>query len=199
MALTAVSLDDVKDRLGVTGSDDDATLTDLGEGLFAWMERETGRKLNGSGSVSYYVNGPGSPILWLHDPDPTSLTISERDSVTAKTFTEIGSVDYEVDGRKVHRIGTSSGISQTSVWPRGVRNLKVEYTAGYADGELPSDLRSLFLALMQALWNVREDLGIKSEEIGDYSVEYASVAQGVMVAGRSATDILFGYTNLAKH
>ena len=63
-------------------------------------------------------------------------------------------------------------------WPRGHRNIYVDYTAGYTT--VPDDLEQIALDLVKRVYDGRErDAGLTSERLGDYAWTAADVAKSL--------------------
>lgn len=197
-AAVVVPLQDVVDYIGLTDPTptQDSVLTAFIDATLAWFEQVTGRKICGSGIVTYKENGNGRARLWLRD-DPTTFTsISERDEADVKTFTAFDATDYEQDGRQLHRIANNSvsTISGGRVWPKGFRNLEVVYTAGYTASTMPKDLSLACKAIVSVFWEKRSSTGIKREKIGKYEVEFTEAAKVAEAGGIPVFGILGHWT-----
>jgi len=60
-------------------------------------------------------------------------------------------------------------------WTRGHKNILIEYTAGYARGEVPAPIRGACLELVKLMYDLsKKDGGLKKETIGEYSYEVAA-------------------------
>ena len=79
-------------------------------------------------------------------------------------------------------------------WTGGHRNICVEYTAGYARGEMPAPIRGACLELTKLLHDrSKKDLAVKAEKIGEYSYTMADRAGAAFSAtGEIDVSNLFG-------
>lgn len=181
-----IALADLKTLLGVTGTSEDASLTLLEAGAVLFVQRYTGRYF---GPVTELVEYPQASegILWLRaEPrldeygEPESLVIDRRSSIGGD-WEAVEETEYELDGREVHM--------SYWYWPRGPRFVRVEYSAGYADDEVPADIKLAVVALIararRALISGTGDK--KSETIGGYSYTLADAADAPVPGAQGLT------------
>lgn len=141
-----VTLANAKTYLGVSGSGDDATITDMIEAATEAMEQFTGRHLD-STTITEYLNGTGGRLLWLKEP-AESITNLWNDSAHAwGAATLVDADDYLLTGCEVDYLD--------HIWSEGRRNIKVTYKAGYAT--MPDDLQhacKVQVAKLYSEWQV---------------------------------------------
>lgn len=105
------------------------------------------------------LSGRGTPILLL----PARYTV--------------GTPTIKVNGEPVtdFQIARDSGILHRSCgWPRGLDNVEVTYTHGFAEGEVPGGIQDAVLE--QAETNYHVIVGFQSRAAGSESVTYSALA-----------------------
>ena len=112
---------------------------------------------------------------------PTSLcptpALRVNDSVIDLEVPDEGEVWYELKG-ETGRLYNPYG------WPRGVNNVYIEYTAGYARADMPEPIRSACMELVALMYRLSEkDPTLKSETIGEYKYETAAGLNGMLAKG----------------
>ena len=155
-----------------------------------------GAASRGRGDSGYY-DGSGRPELLLRQTPVTAVSAVYLDgggyygqaagAFAASTLLTAGT-DYIVkyDGSLGGSPASNTGIllrlgggwdedTSGSVWPRGMGNIKVAYTAGYAAGSVPADLQSAVVQLACHLHFTGRTGGnpVQSESLGEYSVVIA--------------------------
>ena len=156
---TLASLAEAKTHLGVSGSDDDAVITDMLEAATEAMERYAGRHLV-STSVTELVDGTGKRRVWLGEP-AESITSVHADSDQAWADANlVDADDYNVDGCAVDKLN--------QIWTVGKRNTRVIYLAGFAT--VPEDLEhacKVQVAKLYAEWQTTKEgrNAIESENV----------------------------------
>lgn len=180
-----ISLEDLQEYLGVPQDCTEAErwmLQLMEEAAVAFIEGETGHYFGEETSFTQVVDGPGIEVLWLDYLPTTFTSIEYRTAADLSDWTAYVSADYEQDGRRVHRLG--------AVWPRGRRNLRVKYDAGYTLGEEPAEIRQAVLSLVNNKWKAKAVGPFKAEKIGDYSYTIAEASQVDEQSGLSAMDLI---------
>ena len=129
MGLT--TLDDAKLHCGVTGSADDAVITDFIAAATAAMEQRAGRHLEAA-VVTEYLTGRGGSKLWLQEPpDVAGMTSIHMDSNRVYAAASlIADTAYVVDGCLVDYVNNT--------WSTSPRSIKAVYPVGFAT--VPDDL-----------------------------------------------------------
>jgi hypothetical protein len=158
------ALDELKTLIGVTTDDHDAVLTAVEAAVVAFVEGHTGRWFGAPAEfVGRFSGGVG--VLWLAEtPAADPAPVVETNDTGG--WVAVDGDDYEVDGAALHHTGTG--------WPRGVRNIRVTYTAGYAPGEEPADIRGAVLDLVALRYRRLGKEGLSGESIGGYSYSVAA-------------------------
>jgi hypothetical protein len=131
--------------------------------------------------VSEQTFNRATTTVTLDGTGTDALLLKERPVNTAGTVTIAGTAvtDYVVDTehgilfRKV--LGTdvdwTSDVPATEIkWPRGRQNVTVTYDHGYADADMPRDVRMVALSIAERL--VIQGPAV-FETLGDASVRYA--------------------------
>lgn len=160
-----VSLPDMKDYLDISNTNDDGRIGHLIEVVSREFDTECHRSFLEEAHTEYR-NGNGTEQLWLENAPVSAVTSinldSERDF---DSDTLVDSDDYFVN--------TVAGVvaRNTGYWPRGFQNVKVVYTAGYTQANVPRDLRGAVYERVAQLWRrmseKRVDMTSRSDASGD--------------------------------
>jgi hypothetical protein len=163
------TIDDIKNRLGITSTDHDQTIGRIVLGLEAIFDRYCRRKIIQTGEdVTEYYAGMGRHLQILYYPIISITTIKESysydfDSATALTV----DTSYRLVGTGksgiLYRIGSS--------WPDQEDAIQIVYRGGYCsaadtpgDSEtaLPADLREAAIEQGSFVFKRRDDIGLSS-------------------------------------
>lgn len=189
-------LGDLKEFLGIadatTGEDNKLTL--ILNGVDAAVKRYCNRDLESRTYTSELYNGTGRNSLFLRQRPLTAVSslkvvvgiyggVGNSDAFTADTaWTQ--NVDYIIASTSQDEFNQSELIAIRRLWPEGLRNVQVTYTAGYTTP--PADLKLAVLQLCAAIRSTAK-LGqqLQSERLGDYSYSIlASGSEGEVVSAR---------------
>ena len=155
MALT--SLTNVKNELEITSTEYDTILNLLISNISQVIETLADRRLEAVSLTEYY-DGDNTNVLILREypvNSITSITVND-DALTTD--------DYEL-------YDTIGKIVFDSVITEGVRNIVVEYNAGYTT--IPDDLEMLARKLVIEAFRMKDNPQHKSERVGAWSVTFA--------------------------
>lgn len=196
---------EAKERLGITGTDKDATITALLPGISRMIERYTGREFTlvagAASDRTYWYAGGG--ILEIGDcTSVVSVTVEghllSEDEWIAQPQDALEPVYYWLELAPVRQMSPEMGFTWNldRFWPRyraGRRQAQVTVNAtwGYPSGGIPEDIK------LAAAWLVSEGLdraphgsGVSAESIAEYSISFAQ-GQGAQAALPSrVTDVL---------
>lgn len=113
-------------------------------------------------------DGSGTDALLLHQLPVNSVgTVSVY---SGGTWTTAGTADYSLNGNGVLLATNTAGTSLLgTTWPAGRQNVQVTYNHGYADSDLPRDVRRV--ALEYAARMIVQGVA-KSEVSGTQQVTY---------------------------
>ena len=185
--MAIITTANVKEYLGITGSDDDTLIGNLIDRAQDLAERFTNRdtfaagvtpdaKHDGDGTDRFFLrNVPvSSAIVRTVDHDGTITTV---ESSTYRINTRTGEV--RLLASRVARWGGSSwddGRRATGFryyapcWPRGCQNLQSTYSHGWDSGDEPKDLVQALIELTSIMYREsKRDGTLNSESLGDYS------------------------------
>jgi len=158
------TITEIKTRLNITGSGDDAVLTQVLEQIDQAIKTYLDRNVESIAYDEYVDTSEG-----LHrDRYFTKDFPIDEDSVTVtNNETEwVEGTNYDVD--------YINGIIYFHTLPSiGFKELRVQYTAGYSAEAMPKDIKMAVINASCTLFNNRKQTGVKSESLGDYSVTYA--------------------------
>ncbi len=159
------SLAAVKDALGITSSDDDNLLTRQINAVTDYIESYCGRRFKDTTYTDEYYDGDGETDLILKQFPITDTAEISITFVSDDVETAVDNDDLE--------FYNDEGMIYYPRWPRGRKNIKITYSAGYAT--IPADLAQACIELVATIHNRRKTGGAKSESIGDYSITYGDL------------------------
>lgn len=152
----------------------------IADAVLTWVEGQTERHFR---EVQPFVGrfSGGAQDIWLPEKPtqvegvPADLVVVE--SYDAGAWTAADADDYELI---IHPRPYGAAVLQhaTTGWPAGRRNIRVTYSAGYAVGELPSDIEQLVIEMTAQRWLDRGKENLRSETIGGYSYTRADGGLG---------------------
>jgi uncharacterized phiE125 gp8 family phage protein len=175
-AIALVSLASAKAALGITASSEDDNIERLIDRMSAFAGSYCGRKFI-SASYTKEYDGHDDTILLLDQYPVTAVTSVKIDSsreFEAASLVDADDYDLDVDAGLIKLVG----IGQT-LFPKGLGNIQVVYTAGYATNAVPHDLQHAVLLMVTATYKKdfqQKRSGISSETVGDKTVTYESEA-----------------------
>lgn len=167
------TLEDLKTHLEITGSDQDAFLSNLVLRATQYIETYCNRKLASREFTEYY-SGDGSNSILLPNTPITAVTqikddksgqadfdYDDTDENDAFSFEEWGKL-LLTDGDVFHSPG--------STYP--LRNYKIVYTGGYATA--PEELRQVCVELAAAKFYLKDKQrqGVASKSVGGQTITY---------------------------
>lgn len=164
------------------------------------IERVCGRVFD-TATFTEYLDGLGSDVLQLSNPPIASITSIQILTVPGENPTAVDSGNYtfntggeegivRLEPTSTRRFPYDSfGMPNTAgpqygiypCWPKGFRNIKVVYVGGYgsspASATMPADLKLALYRIVDVVFaQVRQDLTLKSENLGSYSYTRAEDA-----------------------
>lgn len=124
---------------------EDAYLTALEAAAVAALERWTGRYYGPVAARTEYLSGTGAQEIWLAETPTTAVTVTSDG-------TAVDAGDFELRGRRLrHDSAWGSEYYPT--------DLVLTYSAGYAAGAEPADIRQAVLQLVTLWYEERLPLG----------------------------------------
>jgi len=133
---------------------DDALLTQLGADLTAEFVSELGRDIL-TASYSEIHSGNGKSVISLDQYPISAVSSLVVDGMTISAVTGPFGFGYQFERQKLYFIG--------GVFPEGVRNILVSYTAGYA--AVPADIVRALLEQIGYVYRSRSRIGVKSQTV----------------------------------
>ena len=149
---------DVVDATGRGGTADPGLLIAC-DAASDWVRTMCERSINEATST-VTLDGTGTDALLLPE---LPVTAAGTVLVNGGTVT-----DYALSDNGILFRG-SAGVDPRPVWPLGRQNVQVTYTHGWADQDIPRDLRMVALSLATRLWLQGP---VKQESVGAVSVTY---------------------------
>lgn len=152
-----LSLEEAKIWLDYTGSDRDVLITTLIESVQALLESFCDRHFSFDSYTEYY-DGLGFNYVLLDQYPVQDITGVWDD--TNREFTDV--MKIESTSYTVYKNIGMIMLTDGSVFTKGYRNVKVEYTAGYT--EIPADLKMIAGEIIVKKWKniIDHRVGISS-------------------------------------
>lgn len=115
------------------------------------INKRLGLSISGNVSKTVYVNGTGEDIIFLPDRDVieiTAITYVNTESVYTPSIANLELIPNE--GIVKSKYNFAEGYYKTT-FPKGTRNIKITYTVGYNDADIPDDINELigYLAVIE--------------------------------------------------
>jgi len=161
------TLAQVKTTLGITDSANDDILTRLINATTDYIESYCDRRFALTQYTDEYYNGYGDDELVLRQ---FPISEAEEDVPTISFIDKGTETAVSIDDCEIYY---DEGIIYYSIFPKGRKNIKISYKAGYAT--IPADLAQACIEIVVANYNRSKTVAVKSESIGSYSVTYADV------------------------
>jgi hypothetical protein len=131
-SILGADIDEIKDFLGVTGTDENNLITDLVNEV-SWTFNRDCNRLFLQRALTEYYDGELQYNLWLRNPPVEGLTLYEDYEREFAADTEIDDDDYVLEAESGRVTMLYSRLA------RGAGIIKATYTGGYED--MPFDLR----------------------------------------------------------
>lgn len=161
-----VSLNDLKEVLGETTTDNDSLLTNIINRATDIIESYCGnRRFTSTSYSNQEYNGTGTEFINARHFPITAVTAYQENNGY------VGSTDWDdLQSEYCKYIDTGQGPGQFHYhlgFEKGVCNYRFSYTAGYTT--IPHDLQEACFQLCTYIFNNRKTKGMKSESLGDRS------------------------------
>ena len=152
------------------------------------------------------MNGLGGEKMLLRDRPVLSVSSLTIDSISIPQGVVGSTSGYLFDDRFIYLYGGISGVGRSGFvgnihrFTRGVQNVTVSYTAGYAT--VPYDLQQATLYLLGAVWEmVGQDPTVGSRRAGDTQIDFknsvARLGNEVALLPPSALAYILPYRRVA--
>lgn len=189
-----VTLQEAKDYIGKFGKDSahDDDLAAVISGASEFIRQETGEDWD-ERAYTDRRNGKGSQAMRaLHWPIASAPlpTASENGTalVVAVGFSETADVSVDPATGTFYRLNGPTSVvspmrwSTPATWSRGVLNVVLGYTAGFAAGSIPADIRLICNYITARAWKEadRKEIGISSRATGQMNVSFLEDLPGRM-------------------
>jgi hypothetical protein len=161
------ALDELKQHLRITGTEEDAYIAKLEAAAVQFVETQTGRYFGPVRSVTEYRRGFRQSLV-LRNPPDGPVTVLRRYTATSDSVA-LADTEYAVRGRQLIR---------PSGW--GAYEYEVTYTTGYTMGMEPADIRDVVRKLVAMAFHARSGIdGQLSEDMKATLQAYNSRPHGV--------------------
>lgn len=200
-----VSLERTKRRLGISELDTtkDDVVSDAIEDAVGLVEALINHPLS-SQTLSLRVDGSGEETLYLPLSPITEITRIAFDTRTSASegmrLSELRSWDQFILTQRVPELSELSfdragGVVRLDggLWPRGTRNIEVDFTGGYTEDSLPHDLRRLVLDIIAFGWVRRGREGLSSVSINNFSADFVMPSESDVLGISGAKDVIARY------
>jgi hypothetical protein len=169
-----VTVDDLKSRLGISGTTYDTLLGQISDETNQWIESYTGRVLAPVPSATYLFDGYGltNPyVIQLGRLGARTVTLLEA-GTDGVTFETVGSTRYTLlpraqdralSGEPAYYIHMTDGYRLYG----GYGNVRITMEAGFE--QIPDDVRAVAIGIATRAWRGRET-GM-ADVIGDYQTQ----------------------------
>lgn len=149
--LTTVA--NVKQWLGIkSGTDDDTLISSLVIGVSRWIQKYLSRTIL-TAVYSETLNGNGKDTLFLVNTPITAVSSVVVNGVAIPARTSVVGSGYTFDEDAIYLIGYS--------FTKGVQNIQLGYTAGFAD--VPADLELAAKKLVGMSYREKDRIGQSSK------------------------------------
>ena len=157
------SLDDVKDYLGMTGSDTivDDLLEDLVTRVTVAFHKYCGIEQFIAKDYTEYQSGSGTPDLFPKNIPVNSVSLLASDyDWTFGADSTYTATDFAILDDRI--------VLKDEVFPEGLRNIKVIYNAGYTSA--PEDLKQVCIMEVARLYKLKDNIDVSQKSGPDGSV-----------------------------
>lgn len=165
-----ISLTEAKSYLKITGSGEDAILTDFVDSISKAVATYCRRKLVKATFTEYYNGGGIGRINLKNYPIVSITTIHDDSNRTYDATTLVDSDDYYFDADKGFVELYDGGIFTDSV-----QNVKIVYLAGYVAGtDMPYDIELACKIWLSKVYHQysKQSIHVSSESLRERSVSY---------------------------
>lgn len=156
------TLNDVKGWLSITSTTDDELLSRLITGASAFIESWCTRSF----ALTQYtdvLNGKGSNTMLLGNYPITAVSFVKVDNISIHAAADCTQIGYAFDDIAVYLQGGQ-------IFTKGIRNVTITYTAGYAD--VPADIAMACFELVGKKYRERAHIGQTSKTLAGEIVSF---------------------------
>jgi len=146
---------------GITGATDDLLLDMLVTAASAWIKNYTNRDLL-TASYTETLNGTGRGSLILTHYPVTAVASLSVDGAAVVARPSVTTSGFTFEDRVIRLSG--------SVFTKGIQNIVVAYTAGFATA--PADLEQCAIELVGLKYRERTRIGESTKAMGDQTVSF---------------------------
>ena len=164
MALTTVA--SVKAFMGLTGTSADAVLAELITQLSAQVDNFCQRTL-GRADHSHWIDGSGGTRLLLTEWPVVAVSLVQVNGVSIPA-----AADPVSQGYRFFDAGELLLNPGGQRFTRGQRNVRVDFTAGYTDNQVPADLALACNRMVANMYRARDWTGYVSKSLAGETVTF---------------------------
>ena len=169
--MSLCALADVQNYTGETSANLTALITTLIGNASAMIESICSRTFEQT-AYTETRNGNGAPILFMRQGPISAVSSVQIDGVAIPAAPDTTSYGYVFDDRRLYLRGNPGISARTTGVPggypvgfsRGVQNIVVGYTAGYAT--IPDDLNQACVELVADMLAKRKRIDLKTQALG---------------------------------
>lgn len=163
MIITAAQL---KAHLGIISTEEDSLITGYIAQIGDYLRRKIGRIIEEESVTEYHDGDNIKDMIFLANYPVSELTsIQYRSGGFANpTWNDYPAEDY--------LLSEDDGTIQMNFVFSGLKNIKVVYKAGWADGSIPESLQLAAIKLVAKVYNKRRSDGFSSEEVAGARVDW---------------------------
>lgn len=178
--MAIITRENLKTYLGISGTSEDDFLDLVVAGVDTLIESLSGRRFESETYTEQVVDGTGRQRLYLPNRPLTAVSevrvsgegvagVNNSSDFDSSTIWNVND-DYVIDSLTQDERNQSLLVAVYGVWPLGIKNVRVTYTAGYTT--VPADIKLAAYQIAARVRNGRTRGGmIKSERMGDESYE----------------------------
>jgi hypothetical protein len=160
---TFIVVADVKEELGIEGTDDDDFIINLINRVTDYIDRYCKRTFNADDYSDEMHSGDDTnyllPRYW---PINSIVRIQHRKTtLNTDSWSTIDSKYYHIEGHN------KEVVFKTGIFTQGVNNYRISYNGGYST--IPEDLKMACIQIVKKFFNDRKGSHLKSESLGEYS------------------------------
>jgi hypothetical protein len=173
-----VTLNEVQEALQISAGPDDARLNGYINRATDMIEQYCQRRFLSTAYTNELYSGDNTYYLYTRNWPITALSALSwgSGSVGSRSFEAVDTSNYAIETQGAKDRGA---IYSEVGFPNGSDNIRISYTAGYTQANIPGYIKEACLELVSYLYGrSKATPGMKSETLGRYSYTVESPTQG---------------------